>query len=53
MALKVVSKELIHSEEESAPQTQIIRYGDRMPDENTDISIFFDNERLKRLRHGS
>lgn len=33
--------------------TQIIRYGDRMPDENTDISIFFDNERLKRLRHGS
>lgn len=33
--------------------TQIIRYGDRMPDENTDISIYFDNERLKRLRHGS
>lgn len=32
--------------------TRIIRYGDRMPDENTSISIYFDNERIKRLRDG-
>lgn len=31
----------------------IIRYGDKMPDENDRITIHFDNERLKRLRHGS
>lgn len=32
--------------------TQIIRYGDRMSGERTDISIYFDNQRLTRLRHG-
>lgn len=31
----------------------IIRYGDKMPDENSEITIHFDNERLKRLRYGS
>lgn len=31
---------------------RIIRYGDRMPGENTEISIYFDNERVKRLRNG-
>lgn len=30
----------------------IIRYGDRMPDENTDISVYFDNERIKRFENG-
>lgn len=33
--------------------TKIIRYGDIMPDEMTDISIYFSNERIIRLRHGS
>lgn len=31
----------------------IIRYGDKMPDENQRITLHFDNERLNRLRHGS
>ena len=33
--------------------TRIIRYGDRMPDENSAISVYFENERLERLRYGS
>lgn len=32
---------------------RIIRYGDRMPGELVDISVYFENERLKRLRDGS
>lgn len=32
--------------------TTIIRYGDKMPDEMTDISIYFENSNLKRLRNG-
>ena len=32
--------------------TKIIRYGDKMPDEQEGISIYFENERLKRLRYG-
>jgi len=31
----------------------IIRYGTRMPFENSEISLYFFNERLMRLRHGS
>ena len=31
----------------------IIRYGTRMPREHSDISLYFVNERLMRLRHGS
>lgn len=31
----------------------IIRYGTRMPYEQSDISLYFVNERLKRLRYGS
>jgi hypothetical protein len=31
----------------------IIRYGTRMPFEHSDISLYFSNERLMRLRHGS
>lgn len=30
----------------------IIRYGSVMPDERADISVYFENERLKMLRHG-
>lgn len=30
----------------------IIRYGDKMPDENNRVTIHFDNERLKNLRYG-
>lgn len=30
----------------------IIRYGTRMPREHSDISLYFVNERLMRLRHG-
>ena len=33
--------------------THIIRYGDRMPDENVALSVYYDNERLKKLRYGS
>ena len=33
--------------------TLIIRYGTRMPREHSDISLYFVNERLMRLRHGS
>ena len=32
--------------------TYIIRYGDRMPNECTEKSVYFDNERLKRMRYG-
>lgn len=31
----------------------IIRYGTIMPGEHKEISIYFENERLKRLKHGS
>ena len=30
----------------------IIRYGDRMPGEREDISVYFDNSNLKKLRNG-
>ena len=30
----------------------IIRYGNKMPDEREDISIYFENNRLKMLRYG-
>lgn len=30
----------------------IIRYGNYVPSENTSISIYFDNKRIKDLRHG-
>lgn len=33
--------------------TKILRYGDRMPDERTDISVYFDNPNLKRQHNGS
>lgn len=33
--------------------TKILRYGDRMPDEKTDISIYFDNPNFKRQDNGS
>lgn len=33
--------------------TRIIRYGQKMPDEREDISIYFDNTYLRRMRHGS
>ena len=33
--------------------SHIIRYGTRMPYEQSEISLYFVNERLKRLRHGS
>ena len=32
--------------------TTIIRYGDRMPDERTDISVYFDNPNFNRNSHG-
>lgn len=32
--------------------TRIIRYGQKMPDECEDISIYYDNEYLRRMRHG-
>ena len=32
--------------------TKILRYGDRMPDERTDISVYFDNPNLKRQSNG-
>ena len=32
--------------------TRIIRYGQKMPDEREDISIYYENEYLRRLRHG-
>lgn len=32
---------------------RIIRYGQKMPDEREDISIYFDNTYLRRMRHGS
>ena len=32
--------------------TVILRYGERMPFEYDEISVYFDNERLKRLRNG-
>ena len=31
---------------------RIIRYGQKMPNENEDISIYFDNTYLRRMRHG-
>ena len=31
----------------------ILRYGTRMPNEHSDISLYYCNERLMRLRHGS
>ena len=31
----------------------IIRYGTRMPNEHSDVSLYFCNERLMKLRHGS
>lgn len=33
--------------------TRIIRYGQKMPDEREDISIYFDNTYIRRMRHGS
>ena len=30
----------------------IIRYGDRMPNEHDDISVYFENANLKNLRNG-
>lgn len=33
--------------------TRIIRYGQKMQGEREDISIYFDNEYLRRMRHGS
>lgn len=33
--------------------SRIIRYGQKMPDEREDISIYYDNEHLRRMRHGS
>lgn len=33
--------------------TRILRYGDKMPDERTDISVYFDNSNLRHLRNGS
>ena len=33
--------------------TLIVRYGPKMPDEHTEISIFFENERLNKLKYGS
>lgn len=30
----------------------IIRYGDKMPNEDEGRSIYFENENLKRLRNG-
>ena len=33
--------------------TRIIRYGQKMPDEREDISIYYDNTYLRRMRHGS
>ena len=32
--------------------TRIIRYGQKMPDEREDISIYYENEYLRRMRHG-
>lgn len=32
--------------------TLIVRYGDKMPEENTEISIFYENMNLKYLRNG-
>lgn len=32
--------------------TKIIRYGDKMPNERTDISIYFDNPNYNRRHHG-
>ncbi len=32
--------------------TKILRYGDRMLGEKTEISVYFENSNLKRLRHG-
>lgn len=31
---------------------RIIRYGQKMPDEREDISIYFDNTYIRRMRHG-
>ena len=31
---------------------RIIRYGQKMPNEREDISIYYDNEYLRRMRHG-
>ncbi len=31
----------------------IIRYGDKMPGEKENITLYYNNERLNRLRHGS
>lgn len=33
--------------------TRIIRYGQKMPDEREDISIYYANEYLRRMRYGS
>lgn len=33
--------------------TKIIRYGDRMPDEKTEISVYFDNPNFNRQSYGS
>lgn len=33
--------------------SRIIRYGQKMPDEREDISIYYNNEHLRRMRHGS
>lgn len=32
--------------------TKILRYGDRMPNEKTDINVYYDNPNIKRLRYG-
>lgn len=32
--------------------TKIIRYGEKMPCENTELSIYFENEYIKRMRYG-
>ena len=52
-----LSKYLWHRGYEEAVSTLhpalIIRYGTRMPREYSDISLYFVNERLMRLRHGS
>lgn len=32
--------------------TLIIRYGDKMPEEREDISVYFENTNLKNLRNG-
>lgn len=38
---------------QSLNPTLIVRYGDVMPKEHSDISVYFENERIKLLRNGS